>query len=72
MSTKTDLGPIQTDTEGRGALVNTYKLGPSGRHSRQGALVSTRKQIWAPPDRSGALVTTNQIGPYRRTTDVVH
>ena len=67
VSTGTDFGPIQTDTERHGAVVSTYKLGPSGRHSRQGALVSTGKQIWAPPDRSGALVSTNQIGPSRQT-----
>ena len=73
MSTGTDFGPIQTDTERRGAIVSTYKLGPSGRHSRRGALVSTGKHIWAPPARSGALASTNQIRPYRQThTDVVH
>ena len=64
MSTETDFGPIQTDTERRGALVSTYKLGPSSRHSRQGALVSTGKQIWAPPDRNSTLVNTEtRFGP---------
>ena len=26
-----------------------------------------RNQIWAPPNKSRALVSTNQIGPYRQT-----
>ena len=69
----TEFGPIQKDTERRGAAVSTYKLGPSGRHNRQGALVSTGKQNWAPPDRSGASVSTNQIRPSKQTyKDVVH
>ena len=55
VSTETNFGPVQTDTERRGALVSTYKVGPFGRHNRRGPLVSTGKQSWAPPDRSGTL-----------------
>ena len=78
MSTETDFGPIQTDTEGRGALVSTYKLGPSGRHNRRGALVSTGKQIWAHPNKrltlqADTLVSTDTyIGQSGQTQNTLY
>ena len=62
MSTGTDFGPIQTDTGRLGAIVSTYELGPSGRHIRQGASLSTGKQTDTLVNNSEHI----QLGPFSR------
>ena len=70
----TDFGPIQTDTEK--TWCNSEHIGVGTlRQTHQTRCIIEHKETELGPSkkRSGALVSTYQIGPYRQTlTDVVH